>query len=81
MDSRIGGVDIERDGQIIKYIKHMSKLKIVKGIIYGLITALGGVAVILGELDDSPGLGGIGLIMIGVSIYLNIRNSDTEVNS
>lgn len=59
----------------------MSKLKIVKGIIYGLITALGGVAVVLGELDDSPGLGGIGLIMIGVSIYLNIKNSDTEVNS
>jgi hypothetical protein len=59
----------------------MSKIKIAKGIIYGLLTALGGVAVVLGELDDSPGLGGIGLIMIGVFTYLNIKNSDTKIKS
>lgn len=39
----------------------------------GLLSAIGGAFVVLGELDDSPGLGGIGLILIGLSIYLNIK--------
>ena len=36
--------------------------------------AFGGVLMVLGELDDSPGLGGIGLILIGLSVYLNLRS-------
>ena len=47
--------------------------KIVKGVIPCLMSAIGGIALVLGELDDSPGLGGIGLIIIGVSVYLNLR--------
>jgi hypothetical protein len=35
--------------------------------------AIGGVLVVLGELDDSPGLGGIGLIMIGITVYINTK--------
>jgi hypothetical protein len=30
-------------------------------------------ALVLGEIDDSPGLGGIGLIIIGLSFYFNIK--------
>jgi hypothetical protein len=53
----------------------MSKTKTLKTIIYGCVSAFGGALVVLGELDDSPGLGGIGLILYGISIYLNIKNN------
>ncbi len=49
-------------------------MKTLKGIATNLIAAIGGVCIPLGEIDDSPGLGGIGLILIGVSIYLNYKN-------
>lgn len=48
-------------------------MKNLKGIVSSLLSALGGVCVVLGELDDSPGLGGIGLILILISIYVNIK--------
>lgn len=47
----------------------------VKAIGSSLLASLGGVCVVSGELDDSPGLGGIGLILIGISIYLNLRKN------
>ncbi len=34
---------------------------------YVLISIIGGLAVVFGEVDDSPGLGGIGLILIIIS--------------
>mgnify|MGYP000102789041 FL=1 len=49
-------------------------MKIVKSILLSLMPAFGGVLMVLGELDDSPGLGGIGLILIGLSVYLNLRS-------
>jgi hypothetical protein len=49
-------------------------MKIVRSILLSLLPAVGGVLMVLGELDDSPGLGGIGLILIGLSVYLNIRS-------
>ena len=36
--------------------------------------ALGAVALVFGEADDSPGLGGLGLIVAGSSIVWWIRN-------
>lgn len=48
-------------------------MKIVKVLLPILTTIIGVLAVVGGELDDSPGLGGIGLILIGVSIYLNSK--------
>jgi hypothetical protein len=30
-------------------------------------------ALVLGEIDDAPGLGGIGLILIAGSMYLNSK--------
>lgn len=48
-------------------------MRILKSISLSLLPAIGGVLMVLGELDDSPGLGGIGLLMIGVSVYLNFK--------
>lgn len=47
--------------------------RIIKIIGLSLIPALGGVLVVLGEQDDSPGLGGIGLILIGITAYLQMK--------
>ncbi len=49
-------------------------MKIVKSIFLSLLPALGGVLMVLGELDDSPGLGGMGLILIALSVYLNTKS-------
>lgn len=53
----------------------LKNMKTVKGIGSSLLSALGGVCVVAGELDDAPGLGGIGLILIGISIYLNLKKN------
>ncbi len=57
-------------------------MKLLKGIATNIVSAVGGVCIPLGEIDDSPGLGGIGLILIGISIYLNVRNiKESEKNN
>lgn len=48
-------------------------IKIAKSLALTLTAVAGGMALVFGELDDSPGLGGIGLIIIGVSFYLNYK--------
>lgn len=40
-----------------------------------VLTIVGTLAMVSGEVDDSPGLGGIGLIIIGISFYLNYKNT------
>jgi hypothetical protein len=49
-------------------------MKIVKTLLPIGLTIVGTLAVIGGEVDDSPGLGGIGLILIGISTYLNLKS-------
>ncbi len=49
-------------------------MKIIKAIGLTLLPSLGCFLIISGELDDSPGLGGIGIILIGTSIYANLKN-------
>lgn len=44
-----------------------------KVIILVLAIVLGVAAVIEGQLDDSPGLGGIGLILIALSVWMLVR--------
>jgi hypothetical protein len=56
-------------------------MKIAKSIFLSLLPAFGGVLMVFGELDDSPGLGGIGLILIGLSVYLNMRFIKTDNNN
>jgi hypothetical protein len=48
-------------------------MRLLKTIGLGSISAIGGAFMVLGELDDAPGLGGIGMIMIGLSIYFNYK--------
>jgi hypothetical protein len=38
-----------------------------------VVTVVGTLAVVFGEVDDSPGLGGIGLILIALAMYLNVK--------
>lgn len=39
------------------------------------LAVIGTLAMIGGEVDDSPGLGGIGIILIGLSFYLNYKKT------
>jgi hypothetical protein len=48
-------------------------MKNLKALSVILITIVGTLAVVFGEVDDSPGLGGIGLILIGGASYLNLK--------
>ncbi len=45
----------------------------VKGLATNVVCVVGGIALVLGEIDDAPGLGGIGLILIMTSMYLNSK--------
>jgi hypothetical protein len=52
----------------------MNKIKLIlKGLLPIFITTIGTLTLIGGELDDSPGLGGIGLILICVASYINVK--------
>jgi hypothetical protein len=50
-----------------------NEIKVLLGLVGTLGTMLGTTCLILGEIHDAPGLGGIGLILIGLCIYLNIK--------
>ena len=66
---------IEYQTEIQKGIKERTnrRLRILKSISAILVTIVGTLAVVFGEVDDSPGLGGIGLILIASAMYLNIK--------
>ncbi|SFR34974.1 hypothetical protein SAMN04490243_0917 [Robiginitalea myxolifaciens] len=52
----------------------MEKLKdILKAVLPILLAVLGVLAIVYGELDDSPGLMLIGFVLIGIAIGINIR--------
>jgi len=48
-------------------------LKYLNGWATNIGSAVGGMALVIGEIDDAPGLGGIGLILIGISMYFNYK--------
>ena len=66
---------IEYQTEIQKGIKERTnrRLRILKSISAIVVTVVGTLAVVFGEVDDSPGLGGIGLILIASAMYLNIK--------
>lgn len=49
------------------------RLRMLKGLAAIVCSMVGTLAVVFGEMDDSPGLGGIGLILIASSMYLNSK--------
>ncbi len=49
------------------------RLRMLKGLATNVVCVVGGMAIVLGEIDDSPGLGGIGLILIAGSMYFNSK--------
>jgi hypothetical protein len=49
------------------------RFRMVKGLAVNLVCVIGGMALVLGEVDDAPGLGGMGLILIVSSMYLNSK--------
>ncbi len=49
------------------------RFRMVMGLLTNVVCVLGGMALVLGEVDDSPGLGGIGLIAIVGSMYYNSK--------
>jgi len=68
--------------EVVKYQTEIQKskkertnrrLRILKSISAIVVTVVGTLAVVFGEVDDSPGLGGIGLILIASAMYLNIK--------
>jgi hypothetical protein len=42
-------------------------------VLRGLAVAIGGAAIVLGELDDAPGLVGFGCLLIAATVALAIR--------
>jgi hypothetical protein len=49
------------------------RFRMVKGLLTNVMCVFGGMALVLGEIDDAPGLGGIGLIFIVGSMYINSK--------
>ncbi len=49
------------------------RFRMVKGLATNVVCVVGGIALVLGEIDDAPGLSGIGLILIVASMYLNSK--------
>ncbi len=49
------------------------RFRMFKGLVTNIVCVLGGMALVLGEIDDAPGLGGIGLIAIAGSMYYNSK--------
>lgn len=45
----------------------------IKTMVIPIACAVGGMAIVIGEVDDSPGLGGIGILTILLGMWLNYK--------
>jgi hypothetical protein len=54
-------------------VRSEKRFRMIMGLLTNIVCVLGGMALVLGEIDDSPGLGGIGLIAIAGSMYYNSK--------
>ena len=75
-------IDLSDAIKVIEYqteLKHSrmertnKRLRILKSLSAVVCSAMGGMAIVFGEIDDSPGLGGIGMIIIATMMYLNAK--------
>ena len=66
---------VEYQTKIVKEGMERTKkrLRILKSISAVVCSAVGGMSIVFGEIDDSPGLGGIGMIIIATAMYLNAK--------
>ena len=66
---------VEYQNEIQKSIKERTqrRLRVLKSMAAIVVMVVGTLAVVFGEVDDSPGLGGIGLILIALAMYLNVK--------
>jgi len=66
-------VEYQNEIQKIRKERTQRRLRVLKSMAAIVVTIVGTLAVVFGELDDSPGLGGIGLIIIASAMYLNAK--------
>jgi hypothetical protein len=66
-------VEYQSGLQNMRKARSEKRERIIKSLAAVVVSAVGGVALVLGEIDDSPGLGGIGLILIATCMYLNSK--------
>ncbi len=66
-------VEYQSELQKIRKARSERRERIIKSLTAVVCSAVGGMALVLGEIDDSPGLGGIGLILIAACMYLNSK--------
>jgi hypothetical protein len=66
-------VEYQSGLQNMRKARSEKRERIIKSLAAVVVSAAGGVALVLGEIDDSPGLGGIGLILIATCMYLNSK--------
>ena len=66
-------VEYQSGLQNMRKARSEKRERIIKSLAAVVVSAAGGVALVLGEIDDSPGLGGIGLILIAACMYLNSK--------
>jgi hypothetical protein len=66
-------VEYQEKLRMLREERSEKRFRMVKGLLTNVACVLGGMALVLGEIDDSPGLGGIGLIFIVTSMYLNSK--------
>ncbi len=66
-------VDYQNQLKNEREIRSEKRFRMVMGLLTNIVCVLGGMALVLGEIDDSPGLGGIGLIAIAGSMYYNSK--------
>lgn len=73
MNEAIEVIGYQTEIQKIRKERTQKRLMVLKSISAVVCSAIGGMAIVAGEVDDSPGLGGIGIIIIAVTIYLNTK--------
>jgi hypothetical protein len=66
-------VEYQQKLRLLREERSEKRFRMVKGLAASVVTIVGTLAVVFGEVDDSPGLGGIGILLIIGSMYLNSK--------
>lgn len=66
-------VEYQEKLRMLREERSEKRFRMVKGLAAIVCSIVGTLSVVFGEIDDSPGLGGIGLILIAASMALNSK--------